>query len=357
MNPRGPKAARMKHGGMHMKKLTCLLLALCLAGLASAGALASSGQKDVWIDNTVDNSVAIVIGQLSLTDAATGEATVTELYRKQTPTTYASEPRITQKVQELADEARDALNAYAAEKGYAVPADPFTVTSDKGKVWDHRKYETVMDEDATLIGDTDYFGDLNGGGNSATRTHIASGDYGIEHIFTVTLNAETGGLTLISDVSLTVAPPAVGQKRLSSNPAVTVPSGKGYKLRSAGWLEADGGMASVATDYTFEAGKTYYRSILLEAEDGYAFKSGAAATGNYETQYHLAGECSVAGGDLYIAAVRGDYHYGALLTVVVKVQPEQGKRLPGDVTDDGVVDGRDVLRLMKYFAGQNVELK
>lgn len=34
----------------------------------------------------------------------------------------------------------------------------------------------------------------------------------------------------------------------------------------------------------------------------------------------------------------------------VKVQ----KRIPGDATDDGIVDGRDVLRLMKYFAGQNV---
>ena len=28
-----------------------------------------------------------------------------------------------------------------------------------------------------------------------------------------------------------------------------------------------------------------------------------------------------------------------------------------DVTGDNIVDGRDVLRLMKYFAGQAVELK
>ena len=36
--------------------------------------------------------------------------------------------------------------------------------------------------------------------------------------------------------------------------------------------------------------------------------------------------------------------------------PVQPDRLPGDVTGDGVVDGRDVLRLMKYFAGQDVTI-
>lgn len=36
------------------------------------------------------------------------------------------------------------------------------------------------------------------------------------------------------------------------------------------------------------------------------------------------------------------------------VEVKANKRIPGDATDDGVLDGRDVLRLMKYFAGQAV---
>jgi thiol-disulfide isomerase/thioredoxin len=32
--------------------------------------------------------------------------------------------------------------------------------------------------------------------------------------------------------------------------------------------------------------------------------------------------------------------------------PEPGENLPGDVNEDGVVDGRDVVRLMKYLAGE-----
>ena len=38
----------------------------------------------------------------------------------------------------------------------------------------------------------------------------------------------------------------------------------------------------------------------------------------------------------------------------VNIEVKKITRIPGDATDDGVVDGRDVLRLMKYFAGQGV---
>ena len=45
---------------------------------------------------------------------------------------------------------------------------------------------------------------------------------------------------------------------------------------------------------------------------------------------------------------------GRAAVFLLNVKVTESPRLPGDATDDGVVDGRDVLRLMKYFAGQEV---
>lgn len=327
-----------------MRKALSLILTLMLLFLLPAAAGASSADstaKDVWIDNTVDNSVAIVIGQLKLTDNDSGAVTTEEVYREQVKTKYSSDPVVTEDVQQLMIAAASALKNHAAQKGYTVTNNETAVESSNGKVWDNRRYETVEDSDAVLIGDADYLQGAYGiDPGNYTRTHIASGDYGIEHIFTVTLEAETGGVKLIDTVSLTVAPPAAGQKRFSSDPAVTLPKGKGYKLDSAGWLEEGGGMSSVAEDYTFEAGKTYYRTICLVAEDGYAFASGEGATGNYEGRYKLKGDCNITGGELYTTAITGDYHSGTKMTVVVKVQPEKAQEYTVSVTSNNKYYGQ-----------------
>ena len=55
------------------------------------------------------------------------------------------------------------------------------------------------------------------------------------------------------------------------------------------------------------------------------------------------------GWKLYVCSRCGDEQKKA----VPALEPD---RLPGDVNGDGAVDGRDVLRLMKYFAGQDVTI-
>ena len=181
-----------------MRKALSLILTLMLLFLLPAAAGASSADstaKDVWIDNTVDNSVAIVIGQLKLTDNDSGAVTTEEVYREQVKTKYSSDPVVTEDVQQLMIAAASALKNHAAQKGYTVTNNETAVESSNGKVWDNRRYETVEDSDAVLIGDADYLQGAYGiDPGNYTRTHIASGDYGIEHIFTVTLEAALCGL-------------------------------------------------------------------------------------------------------------------------------------------------------------------
>jgi len=312
--------------------IVCLLAGTALATGAGDG---QGNPKDVYIDNTVDNSVAIVIGRLQLTNTVTGAVSAEEVYREQVKTAYHSEPVVTADVQQMIVAAGSALKQYAADSGYAVADDSMTVNSANGKVWDNRKYETVENNDAALIGDADYLQGAYGGNSEYTRTHVASGEYGIEHIFTVTLNAQTDGTVLITGVSITVDPPAAGQKRLSSDPAVTIAAGQGYRLTGTGWLEKGGGMSTQDEDYTFEMGQTYYRTIYLEAEEGFAFKSGSPATGNYETRFNLDGTCDITGGELYVTAIRGDALSGTEMTVVVKVQPAEAKEYTVTVTTNG----------------------
>ena len=135
---------------------------------------AQDGQnKDVWIDNTEDNSVSYVTVVIDLTGSAGIKKTIVD--KKEVKVTF-SKPK-TADVQSIVDEAKSEVDTWidkAKSGNYEI-----SETETTGKVWDNRIYETVEDNDAILIGDTSYIPDP-GQGDSITRTHIASGDYGKE---------------------------------------------------------------------------------------------------------------------------------------------------------------------------------
>ena len=133
--------------------------------------------KDVWIDNTVDNSVSYVSGIVVVDEEEN------TLYNAQADVPF-SNPR-TDEVNALIDEARGAVEKEAGEKNYS----EYEIENEEttGKVWDNRKYETIEDGDAVLIGDADYMQGAYGVSDPSTRTHVASGDYGKETFFRVLL--------------------------------------------------------------------------------------------------------------------------------------------------------------------------
>ena len=145
--------------------------------------------KDVWIDNTVDNSVSYVTVVVDLTGSAGMKKTIVD---KQKVNVTFSNPESAE-VKAIADEAKTEVDTWigkAKSGNYEI-----TKTETPGKVWDNRKYETVEDNDAILIGDTGYIPDPGQGG-SITRTHIASGDYGKETTFLYEIKGEASAYEL-----------------------------------------------------------------------------------------------------------------------------------------------------------------
>lgn len=395
--------------GMEKRKLIALVLSIMmLMTVIYAGSLAEdkgsqSKSKDVYIDNTVDNSKSYVTGMIHITGSGGIQEGYDEgktVYENTAAVTY-SNPKTAQ-VQGMINDAYTKVNNLAKELKERGKTGEFHMSTSEstGKVWDNRKYTTVEDGDAVLIGDSDYLQGAYGVSGSSdseyTRTHIASGDYGKESFYRVEANGWVKGYSitvtddgngkasasmtealkdtvitltatpndgyqfgkwqvvsgdvsvsdnqftvgskdieikaifaenenadssasLITSVSLSIAPPAAGTKRLSADPDVEIGSGASYTINMLGWLEQGGGMSTVAEDYTFEEGKTYYASIWLKANDGYAFKSGAPATGNYEKRFTIDGTCDVQGGSLYTTAITGDSTSGTEMVVVATV--------------------------------------
>ncbi len=162
------------------KKISCIvaifiiLIAILIPTLVKA--------KDVWIDNTVDNSVSNVTGYLKIKNVETGEETTMLIFNSTVNVTF-SNPKSSE-VETKIGEAKNALITKAGE--YVENFDPETIVESNttGRVWDNRKYETIEDNDAVLIGDTNYIGNTNTNSNSTT-THVASGDYGKETFYKV----------------------------------------------------------------------------------------------------------------------------------------------------------------------------
>jgi len=340
------------------KQLFSILLILALLAALLCAAQAEDA-KEIIIDDAVNESVTYVIGQMRVTYSATGHVITRQVYsEKVTDIAYSEEPVETEAVSRLIQEAKDALYQYAFDQGYSVKEE-YTIETSTGEKWDNRKIKVSGENDAVLIGDADYIQGAYGadmGSENLSTVQTVTGNYGIEHTFTVTLDITAEGPEPIADVQLKVEPPFIGQKRFSAKPAVIVPEGQGYQLDGAGWLERGGGMSSVAEDYTFEAGQTYYRTVYLKADENYAFKCGAPATGNYETQYQLSGECAVTGGEVYTTAIRGDYHSGPTMTVVVMVQPVEGKQYTVTVTSNNKYMGTASASVTSGFTGDQVTL-
>ena len=144
--------------------------------------------KDVYIDNTADNSISYVTGTVELTGsggAQAGYSTEKEVYSNSAAVTYAN-PNTSQ-VKGMTDAAYDKVYNIANDIKKRGKSGDFhmSVDTSTGKVWDNRKYTTVEDGDAVLIGDSDYLTGAYGASDEYTRTHIASGEYGKETFYRV----------------------------------------------------------------------------------------------------------------------------------------------------------------------------
>lgn len=156
--------------------------------------------KDVYIDNTVDNSISYVTGTIHLTGAGGKQAgydPAKTIYENQAAVTY-SNPKTAQ-VQGMIDESYTAVYNAANDIKKRGKAGEFHMSTSEstGKVWDNRKYTTVEDGDAVLIGDSDYLQGAYGVNDQYTRTHIASGDYGKETFYRVEANGWVSGFDII----------------------------------------------------------------------------------------------------------------------------------------------------------------
>lgn len=191
-----------------MKIKYSVLVGLLAAGILAAPAFAGStgaGQKsakDVYIDNTVDNSRSYVTGVVHITGAkgtADGYNPGKTVYSNSAAVTY-SNPKTAQ-VQGMINDAYTKVYNLANKCKKEGNRGEFHMSTSEstGKVWDNRKYTTVEDGDAILLGDADYLQGAYGVNENYTRTHIASGDYGKETHYRVEANGWVSPIILDLD--------------------------------------------------------------------------------------------------------------------------------------------------------------
>ena len=129
---------------------------------------------------------------------------------------------------------------------------------------------------------------------------------------------------------------------LKNNPGIgflviqTNAAGQGITLEKA---EVIGTAAGASVTYGTKA--TLSSTVPIAGEQGILLLTFKAAGKDEATIQFTCSQCFTV--DEKTVSVSG-----------VSVKAVKSSRLPGDATDDGEVDGRDVLRLMKYFAGQAV---
>lgn len=180
--------------------------------------------KDVWIDNTVDNSFSTVIGYLRIIHDEGGE-TYKLICHQDLKVTF-SNPK-PQAVLDAIEDTKKQLKEAAESGGYTKGS--FSEDESTRRTWDNRKYMTFEDDDAILIGDTEYIGGTSG---NYTRTHIADGDYGKETHFTITLTVSENPVYSISvnktgKGTVTVDPVSAPE---GTNVRVTCKADQGYVL-------------------------------------------------------------------------------------------------------------------------------
>ena len=159
----------------------------------------AANAKDVWIDKTEDRSVAEVKGRIVITDPETNSSETIEVYSNKANVIFST-PK-TDQVAGMISDAQNAVSSKITELKNAGKISDSTdpaLTESTGKVWDNRKYETIEDNDAVIIGDVEYFAGATGTDGEISRTHIATGDYGKETFYIIEAKAtkateRTGG--------------------------------------------------------------------------------------------------------------------------------------------------------------------
>jgi len=110
---------------------------------------------------------------------------------------------------------------------------------------------------------------------STVLTYFDADIHTWDQSFNGTITIKATKIGRISDVSLSVEAPEAGQSAdgLDAADYVTLDDGQHCSLVGADWGEKDGDTYDYFTG-TFEAGKTYYISVKLEADKNYTFNQG-----------------------------------------------------------------------------------
>lgn len=80
--------------------------------------------------------------------------------------------------------------------------------------------------------------------------------------------------TAVDEVLIAVSAPTAGETSSSAPGAFSL--GSGYHVTTANWCDEEGN--ELGSTVTFVAGETYYLSVLVKAEEGYAFPQGSSGT-------------------------------------------------------------------------------
>ena len=219
-----------------------------------------TGDKSVWIDNTVDASVSYIKGYVNLKGTGgiqAGMDPAIEVYRAQESVQF-SVPR-TEKVQRDINDATNAARGVTEGiRKYGKDGEFHLSTTEKtGKVWDNRKYETsdslVVDGlwieepiKVEIINNSDgEYKDEAGNVYSPkdyliTGTHVASGEYGKETFFEVRSDGWVSGY----DITVTDDGDGKGQADLSASHkegtvTLTAQPNEGYRFKK--WKVVSGG--------------------------------------------------------------------------------------------------------------------
>ena len=234
---------------MKRKQAVAAGLALCLV-LCHIPGIRAEAAKDVWIDNTVDNSVSNVKGAIQITGSGGEQAGYKEkqtISDKDFQVTFST-PKPTEVQSEIDAVSKEVYDTATAIKNRGKSGEiHLSTTESTGKVWDNRKYETIEDGDAILIGDTDY---ITGGygvpSGDMTRTHIASGDYGKETFYLVEANGWVSGwdIAVTNDGNGTASADLTASLQDETVSITATPNG-GYKFKN--WEVVSGGASLGST--------------------------------------------------------------------------------------------------------------
>ena len=291
--------------------------------------------KDVYIDNTVDNSVAYVTGAIHLTGSGGKQAGYDEqkeIYKNQASVTY-SNPK-TAEVQGMIDAAETQVYQTALDIKNRGKSGEFHMSTSEstGKVWDNRKYETVEDDDAVLIGDTDYLTGAYGVNDDYTRTHIASGDYGKETFFQVEVNGWVEGYRItVSTEGRGIAKADLEASLSEETVTLTAEPENSYsdyvfkkwEVVSGGAVLAD--VTAATTTFTMPAADVEVKAVFESRVIGCMF--GASEGGSYALVTNEYSHEAMSGGSGNTGSMNATLHRGE--TATVTATPAAGYRFKG----------------------------